>query len=93
MSKLSKKLGTSKNKDKLRGVFTINDLDDILEDYIIKYMLCDICGNPGDTHWYLKDLLKKDTPDKLLEDRIVDLPWSIHYFEGKDFYTDFCIHL
>jgi translation initiation factor 2 beta subunit (eIF-2beta)/eIF-5 len=44
---LKKILATSISKDcKISGNFTIDELEECLENYILKYVICDICENP-----------------------------------------------
>ena len=46
LSFLSKKLGTSTTNEKLRGNFTFQQLEELLEIYINKFILCSSCSNP-----------------------------------------------
>lgn len=46
ISYLAKVLGTNSSTNKLRGNFTVADLESLLEKYISQRVLCKTCGNP-----------------------------------------------
>lgn len=47
ISYIGKSLGTNVSQNRLRGtIFTIKQIEDILECYIEKHVLCSICQNP-----------------------------------------------